>query len=249
MSSVLNDKSIETEVSPLSFYPSHPLEGFLAGTPDESKESARQIEMALIKFMSAVEKYEDAGLDYIVQPSRERWDVVVSRGDDAAKAMSEFADKMGIWKDEWFSTFHQAVPMDALGALFRAIASLMPPVRPVIVTELIAIAFVAVDKAKRYALSLLKRWVDAWTLYIKYPTEASWSDVAKSWHELQEAVRKIDEHAEKWEEKLSLATPPEDSRIKEEARKVRRVINAAIRDRWRESRQKARDRWRENRWS
>jgi len=245
MSSVLTGKSIETEVSPLSSHPSHPLEGFLAGIPEKMEEFEKQKEMALIDFTLAVEKFEDSWLDYIIQPSRERWDVVVGRGYDVAKAMVEFGDKLGMWKAGWFSTFHQVIPTDAVDALFRTIASLIPPVRPRIVTEVVAVAFVTVDTAKRHALGLLKAWADAWKAYVIKPTKASWSDVAESWHEFQEAVRTIDERFEDQREKILLATPPE--KPEEEARKVRHVINGAVRKTWREGRQKDRDAWRENR--
>jgi len=246
MSSVLIGKSIETEVSPLSSQPSHPLEGVVAEIPDKIKEDWNEVDAALIEFKSAEEEYTNAWHDYITHPSVEKWSVVVSEWGDVVESMSEFEDKLSMWKAEWFSTFHQAIPTDEVDVLFRAAKLLTPPVDPVPVTEGVAISFVAVDKAERRSLSLLERWVDAWTSYIKHPTKASWSDVAESWHEFQEAVRTIDERLEDQREKLLLAAPPE--KPEEEARKVRHVISGADRKIWREGRRKDRDAWRENRW-
>jgi len=243
MSLVLAGKSGEVIKRPPS---SHPVEGIVTEIPDKIKKSWKMVDAALIEFTSAAEEYKDAWLGYIAQPSTEKWSVVVSKWDGVLKSMSGFRNMLEVWKTEWFSTFHQAIPLDEVDVLIRAAKRIMPPVDPVPVTEGIAIAFNIVDKAKRKVLGLLKEWVDAWTSYIKHPTKATWSDVTDGWHKFQEAIPGHVKDGVGWRKKISVPTPFGKADV--EARKVRRVVTGEGRKMWRENRWDARAAWRGNRW-
>jgi hypothetical protein len=176
-------------------------------------------------FAGAAEKYMDAWLDYLKDPSTEKYDVVVEKWTRLCESATPFLSAIGEWMAECHRIFGGMIPFGEVSVIVATTRLIAPPTEPVPATVESAATFAKMATAVEKVMGNLKSWMDAWSMYNEMPSGATWRMVTYEWHKLKVSILDYNEMVTAWNEVMPSVMLPENAKnAKKQARDAWRLM-------------------------